>query len=305
MTGAMWLGWMLWAWPVVAGTPGDHVVARARGARGEVVITAARLEAYAVGRAGTPARELVRELVDFELLAAEAEARGYADDREVREQTEPALVLRFLMAEFEPTWTAATLPDEMVRASYAQNLRFFVRPALRRADHIIVTQGEGSRPEDPALDAQAAGLARKIYEAITADPPADADDFRARAEAFVAEGEPLGLTVRAESLGRFAEVGRYDKVFTQAVFQITQAGTVMEPFPTKFGHHIVRVDTIEEARDTPYEGASAELRQRIVPEVRTLKVRELTDELAQTYNARLNAAPLEQLAERRGVPEPE
>ncbi len=292
----------LLAWPLAPQTPDDHVVARAKGPDGApITITAERLRAYAVGREGEDPRALVQDLIDFELLAGAAARAGYADDPVVQEATRPAMVLRYLALDFEPTWVAETLPEELVRRSYDRNKGFFVRPPLRRADHIIVNEGRGQRPASAALDAAAAALAQRIHQDLKANPPADAEAFRARAEIYEGWAVEVGLHARAEALGLFARKGRYDQKFTAQVFEVDQPGTIMAPFDTPYGHHVVRVDAVEPARDVSFEEAQAELRPKIVDEVRTLKLRELTDQLARTYRAVLNPEPFEQLAERRGL----
>ncbi|MCB9535917.1 MAG: peptidyl-prolyl cis-trans isomerase [Myxococcales bacterium] len=304
MSPGVLLALLLLAWPLAPDTPDDHVVARATGPDGApITITAERLRAYAAGREGEDPRKLVQDLVDFELLAGAAARAGYADDPVVKEATRPALVLRYLSLDFEPTWVAETLPEDLVRTSYERNKGFFVRPPLRRADHIIVNEGRGQRSESPALDAAAATLAERIYRDLKANPPADAEAFRARADTYEGWATKVGLHARAEALGLFARKGRYDQKFTAQVFEVEEPGTIMAPFDTPYGHHVVRVDAVEPARNVTFEEAQAELRPKIVGEVRTLKLRELTDRLARTYRAVLNPEPLEQLAERRGLDE--
>lgn len=306
MSPAALLALLVLAWPVAPGTPDDHVVGRATAPDGApIAITAERLRAYAAGREGEDPRKLVQDLIDFELLAAAAARAGYADDQGVKEATRPALVLRYLVEAFEPTWVAETLPEELVRRSYERNKSFFVRPPLRRADHIIVNEGRGQRPESAALDAAAAAVAERIHQDLQARPPADAEAFRARAETYDAWAQESGLHARAEALGLFARKGRYDQKFTAQVFEVEQPGTILPPFDTPYGHHVVRVDGVEPARDVSFEEAQAELRPKIVDEVRALKLRELTDQLARTYRAVLNPEPLEQLAERRGLDDEE
>ncbi len=302
MSSAAFLALLVLAWPVAPGTPDAHVVARAKTPDGApITITAERLRAYAVGREDEDPRKLVQDLIDFELLAAAADRAGYADDPAVKEATRPALVLRYLAGDFEPTWVADTLPDDLVRQSYDRNKAFFVRPPLRRADHILVNEGRGQRPASTALAAAAAAVAERIYQDLQANPPADAEAFRARAEAYDAWAQEVGLHARAEALGLFARKGRYDQQFTAQVFEVEQPGTILPPFDTPYGHHVVRVDAVEPARDVSFQDAQVELRPKIVGEVRTLKLRELTDQLARAYRAVLNPEPLEQLAERRGL----
>jgi len=296
-----------------SGTPAadDAVVARAQGPRGPIVITAARLRAFVAARPDVAVETALQDLVDFELLAAEARAKGFAGGHEVRHARSQAMVTRYLLEVFERRWSPESLSAEEVKAAYERVKRAFVHPELRDANHILVSENL-KRPTEPAVEAQAKALAEKIYDAIAADMPTDGQAFLARAAPFVAEAEAAGLRIEPQALRRFAFRGRYAPAFTSPVFGVETAGTLMAPFPTQFGYHVVWLNEIIPARNDGFAAAEEEVRTRFAPVIRTREMRTLTDRLAGQYApitkapgvyGLMNLFPLQAVALRRGVPE--
>lgn len=285
-------------------------VATVEGPRGTFTIDEVRLRAYLAAHPERSPRQGLQDLIDFELLAAEAAAAGMAADPAVAAAGDRAAVAAWLAGDFEPRWRAETLPDEMVRRSYEQNRGFFDHPQLRTGDHILVTTPDSKRPED-ALDEAALALAERIAADLVADPPASGPEFRRRGQLYAEEARALGLEIKAQSLGKFARRGRYADEFEDAAFAIEAAGVPSAPFPSRFGWHIVRIDEIIPEKRQRFEEVEAELRVRIVPEVRQLEFLRLTEQLADALpplragaegvRALLDPLPLDAIAQRRGL----
>ncbi len=297
--------------PPAAAAAEDAVVARVQGPRGPIVITAARLRVFVAARPDVAVETALQDLVDFELLAAEARAKGLAEGHEVKHARAQAMVTRYLVEVFESRWSPDNLPPEEVKAAYERVKRAFVHPELRDANHILVSENL-KRPADPAQDARAKALAQKIYDAIAADLPVDGQAFLGRATPFLGEAEAVGLRIEPQALRRFAFRGRYAPGFTSPVFGVETAGTLMAPFPTKFGYHVVWLNEIIPARNDGFAAAEQELRTRFAPVIQKREMRDLTDRLAGQYPpinkapgvyGLMNLFPLQAVALRRGVPE--
>ena len=129
------------------------------------------------------------------------------------------------------------------------------------------------------------------------------EHFRGRVAARKAEAEQAGLMLDVQELGRFARKGAYVKAFTDPTFAVETANTATGAFQTQFGWHVAFVTGITPAQDQSCADASEEIRQRILPEVRKMKLRELTNQLADAGRALINPEPLGQLAARRGLEE--
>ncbi len=291
--------------PAMAAEP----VATVRGPHGVFTIEADRLQAYLERHPERTPRQALHDLIDFELLAAEARAAGLEAHPEVAAAGDRAAAAAWLRGTFEPTWTAEQLPEAMVRESYEKNRAFFDHPQLRRGAHILVT-GPGDRRPEGALDDAAQALAEQIRAALLADPPQSADAFRVAGAAFTAQAEAQGLAIKAQSLGTFSRRGRYADEFEDAAFAIEGVGVPSAPFPSRFGWHIVRLDEIIPEKRQSFEEAEAELRARIVPEVRRLQFLRLGDRLAQGLpplreapgvRGLIDPIPLDAVAVRRGL----
>ncbi len=79
---------------------------------------------------------------------------------------------------------------------------------------------------------------------------------------------------------------------------------------TQFGYHIVWLEKKVPALDRAFEEVEGEIRERVVPEVRQMKLVELTNRLAQTFPpisthpgvaGLLNLEPLQLLDMRKGL----
>lgn len=291
-------------WPFAGEVADDAVVARAVQGDLEIAITAGRLKAYAEAHPDRSPRALAQELVEFELLAAEARKQGLSESALVREAVARAMVRRMLIVDFEPAWSADRLPEEYVRRAYQQNIRRFVRPPLRVGDHLLATLNN-ARPSDPALDAGAKALMDAIRADLEQDPPADRVAFMDRAARFQPQAKALGITLRAEALGRFQREGQFVEPFAKAMFDLPAAGQMTAVFSTRFGWHIGRVDAIEAAVDQPFEAVEAELRGRVEPDVRKHEFARLTERLGRAVDALIDFGPLERQSARQGLDAPE
>ena len=289
----IWLGIVL-----VLAVPADtQVVARATGAGGPIEITAGRLKAYAKDNPSRSLHDLAIELVEFELLAAEAKTHKLSKEFAVRETTATALVQRYLRDDFAPRYSKDKISKALVEKAFQQNKGFYSHPELRDGDHILVTHN-GKMPKNSD---EAWTLIRRVYADLVADPPADREAFKARAKQYEADAEALGFEIRSESLGRFARKGRYDSKFTAPVFEVDQPGTLLEPFETKFGVHIFRLERAEAAESIPLEEVEDEIRERIAPDVQRREFQKLTNRLMKEYGVEFNLGPLEAFEARRDV----
>ncbi len=292
---------LLASWPFSREVPDDHVVASARGADGPISITAARLRAYAEHHRDRRPLDLVGELVEFELLAAEARHRGLTDGPEIQAAVDRAMVLRYLVETFEATWSAARIPKEYVEGAFQRNRAFYNHPALRRARHLVITDEAAKLPRDAPGEHDAKRLAEALAGSLRQDPPGSVEAFEARAKAFVPRAEAAGLLARVENLGRFPADGRYVPDFTRHVFEISTAGETTDAFRTDFGWHVVYVEEVIPEETNTVDDVEQEIRERIEPEVRAYELRKLTDRLATDLQALVNPEPLGQHEKRRGA----
>lgn len=111
-------------------------------------------------------RELLDQLVRFELLAHEADERGYDELPEVRRARKQIVIRRFLKREYEDRFAPEDVSDEDVRAYYEAHHDEFNKPAQVRISQILFTNE---------------ATARRVLRQLLASP-SDVRLFRALAE---------------------------------------------------------------------------------------------------------------------------
>jgi peptidyl-prolyl cis-trans isomerase C len=91
-----------------------------------------------------PARleEFVDNMIRFELLAREAERRGYGDNEIVQRSVGQNAVQQLIRREFDERITPEKIPAEDVRAYYDGHDDEFHRAEMLRASHILVAERE-------------------------------------------------------------------------------------------------------------------------------------------------------------------
>lgn len=108
---------------------------------GELADRLASQSPYLQARFESPERrkELLDNLVRYELLVYEAKRRGYDDDPEVVRARRNIMIQELIKQEVDQPLEANPVTDEEVQASYDVNPTEFDRPAQVRASHIFIT----------------------------------------------------------------------------------------------------------------------------------------------------------------------
>ena len=283
------LALVLASWPFQVDLGEETIVARADSPNGVIEISAGRLRAYAESQPTRSPKALALELVVFELLVQEATQRGLASAPSVQQSIDRAAVPLYLRRDFEPATTTETIPDALLKRSYDRNVSFFRHPELRSAEHLLVTD-KAKRPADPKIDAEARALSLRLLEDLHGQPPTNASEFEARQGAFADDAAALGLELRHETLPVFSKRGRLDPSFSDAVFLLPAVGGLSPVIETSFGFHVVRLASIDPARDLSFDDAKPELRDRLEAEYREVRLNAAVDALAKRYGVVKNIA---------------
>jgi peptidyl-prolyl cis-trans isomerase C len=276
----------------------ETVVASAPDVDGRVEITAERLARYCDANPGVSPREAAADLVVFELLAREAARRGLGATPDVRREVAAAAVPRYLVRHFEPDAGPASIPRAMLQRAYERNLGHFVRPETRRADHILIGTPEFRPFASPAQAEAARKFADRLAAQLAAHPPADAAAFRRAAEPLEAEVKASDLAIKVETLSPFAIDGPLVKPFSEAAFALKVPGAVSPPVTTDFGLHIIRLDAIEPALHRSLGDAETEIRERLLGDHRSQRLRQHTESLLDAVGVAVDPALLEEPGKR-------
>ncbi len=213
-------------------------------------------------------RELLDQMVRFELLAQEADARGFDDAPEVQRTRKQILIRRFLKQEYEDRIQPTDVTDEQVQAYYDANRAEFHQPEQVRISHIVF-----------AREADATRVLRQVQAS-----PSDVRLFRQLAEQF--DTDPT-------THDRFGDVGFFSRLeerradeptvpaeVATAAFSMESIGAV---FPTVIhsarGYEIIKLTGRRAALDRTLEEASRPIRMRLWRERREHEIEALVERL--------------------------
>jgi peptidyl-prolyl cis-trans isomerase C len=174
-------------------------------------------------------RELLDELVKFELLAAEAKKRGLDQSEDVQRTKRQLMVQQMMKAEFEDKVKLSDISDAEIKAYYDAHPEEFNKPAQVRASAIVV--------KDEAK-------ARKLLKQLK-DKPDDDALFRELA----AQNEDAQLRERAGDLQFFSQPSErapedpeLDPALAEAAFKLEKVGELApEPVKVADGWAIVKL----------------------------------------------------------------
>lgn len=223
----------------------------------------------------------LQQLIEVTLLAHQAEQRGFTEHPSALHARDLAAVRRLIVSDFENKHRIETLPDRYVQAAKASNIKHFRHPELRRAVHLLLKPLDSqSQAMTMAQAIDLAGVVEQVRVDLDRDPISSREGLSQRLERF-RQWMPEGYEVIYESLGRFAREGRFHRDFTEACFEAKQLPGLIGPVQTPFGFHFIWLEEIIPALDTPEEEIDAEVKRRILPEVRTYEWRQLLTQLLQ------------------------
>lgn len=196
-------------------------------------------------------KDLLGKTVRFELLANEAERRGYAANASVQETVKQNSVQHLMKTELDDKITLEQVPAEDVTKYYDQNIAEFVRPAVRRVSHVMFATVEDARA---ALDEARAADMRQFRELARGKSIDEQTNTR---------GGDLGYfdvkgTPREEGAALVPEP------IVKAAFALQNVGDVApEPVKLAGGFSLVKLTGQRPASSRTLEDAEATIRSRL------------------------------------------
>jgi peptidyl-prolyl cis-trans isomerase C len=220
------------------------------------------------------------------LLLQEAMKSGFDKRPEVKEAIDAARESALFDRYVKEVVSQQIVTDDMVRKYYDDHHDEFNEPEQVKAYHIIVMyNGTGPKPKTKEeAQAEIQKIAKDLRDRASGwTNIAPAQQAHAMLSAFNDAAKQYsedGTASHGGDLGWF-ERGKMDKTFEDVAFGL-KPGTMSDPFETRFGYHIVFVESRKDARVTPYEEAKRSIRDKLIGEhtgdiMQT--VQRLTDEL--------------------------
>ncbi len=206
-------------------------------------------------------KELLENVVRFEVLAAEARRRGYGRDPDVQLVAKQALVAQFEKQEITDKVRPEDVAAADIEAYYRDHRNDFMRPEQVRASQILVRD----KAKAEAVAREAKGLApgnAKGFAELVARHSED-EDSKAR------QGD-LMLLDRSTT--------RVPRQVVDAAFALEKVGEIVGPVASEAGFHVLRLTERQPAAPRTLAEASPDIRRRLADELRAKRRRELVDE---------------------------
>lgn len=216
-------------------------------------------------------REFVQQMIRFELLAAEAERRGYGDNDAVVRSVKQNSVQALIRQEFDERITPESLPESDVEAYYESHEAEFHRDEMVRASHILLADRE-----------RAAQLAAELREG-------DARAFRQAAREHSIDRE---TKLRGGDLRYFNDEGRafnardaeVDQNIVAAAFRLREVGDVVsEPVQVGENWSIIKLTGRRPAEHRSLEDSAQGIRLRLWRERRQQAIEDFVRGLRERY----------------------
>lgn len=237
-------------------------------------------------------RSFLERIVRTELLAREAQRKGYAEDPDVQRQHKRNLVAVFVQKEFEEAQQKQPVADEAIKAFYQAHLGEYVKPGRTRVAHLFFE----APATDPAARAGKRAAAEKALAEALRLEPVDYAAFGQLARelsedaASKAEGGDLRFLTLEELTARAgAEVA-------EAAFALQGPGEVLRKLvETPKGFHVVKMLGRENPLDLKLEEVRDAVKSRIVFERRSESYQRFLAEIEKQAGLKIDTARLNEL----------
>jgi peptidyl-prolyl cis-trans isomerase C len=200
-------------------------------------------------------KEFLDNLIRFEVMAAEAQKRGYDKDPEVIRVMKQQMISKFLQKDFESKLKVEDVPDAEVEKYYASHPEEFNRKDEVRVSQILL--------KDKAKADKVAAEVR----ALPKGPTADQKPFR---DLVTKYSEDEDSKQRAGDLTFFDKDSvAYPKPLVDAAFKLAEVGDVAGPIKSDKGFHIIKLTQKKPGFTRPLAEVKRQIQQRLFRDLRT------------------------------------
>jgi peptidyl-prolyl cis-trans isomerase C len=202
-------------------------------------------------------KEFLDSLIRFEVMANEAERRGYDKDPEVVRVMKQQMISKFLQKDFESKLKVEDVPDAQVEKYYKEHPAEFNQKDEVRVGEIVTKEK---------------GKADKAYAEAKALPKAAAavGDQKGFKDVVTKYSEDEEGKTRAGDLGFMdKESTRQPKAVVEAAFKLAEVGDVAAPIKTDKGWVVLRLTQKRPGFSRPLTEVKRQIQQRLFRDMRT------------------------------------
>jgi len=261
---------------------------------GEFAAQIAEKSPYLRARYASPERrrELLDELVKFELLAKEASRRGLDKSEEVERAKKQVMVQQMMKAEFEDKVKLSDITDQEIEAYYKAHPEEFNKPAQVRASQIVVRdEAKAKRLIKQVQENSDEARFRQLVSELSEDP-----ETKARGGDLQFFSKPAERTPTDPPL---------PDAVAEAAFTLEKPGDVYPtPVKTPQGFHVVRLTSKRKALSRTLDHARRMIQNKLWRERREVAVNSFMATLRERAKVEENVALLDQLHIDASAPAP-
>jgi peptidyl-prolyl cis-trans isomerase C len=197
-------------------------------------------------------KDFLDTLVRFEVLAKEAQKRGYDQDAEVVRTMKQVMIQKLLKDEFETKLKPEDIPEDELKKFYEAHSSDYNKPEEVRVSVIVV--------KDKAK-------AQKVL--AEAKLPANADN-KAFRDLVTKYSEDADSKTRGGDLRFFAADGKgIPPEVVKASFELKNQGDLGGPVATASGFYIIKQTGLRKAINKPFEEVKRQIQNRLYRDKRT------------------------------------
>lgn len=238
-------------------------------------------------------KELLKSMIDMQLLADEARKAGLDKDPIVTEEVRQVLVSWMRGKLLEGLPAPANIPEPELRAFYDAHIDEYREPERRRVAQIVckdeATAKKAFEEAKGITPTQWGGLVKKYSE----DKPGPT-------EAPEMSGD-LGFVTAPTDTHAQPNPKATSEVRT-AAFAIATVGTVSAPFKDVNGWHVLRLVSKNEARDQSFADVERTIRVRVLQEKRIAREKALIEETKKALKIEIDETTLAAIAADLALP---
>lgn len=220
-------------------------------------------------------KDMLDNLIRVEVMAKEAEKRGYDQDPEVVRVKKQQMISKFLQKEFESKLRVEDVPDADVQKYYGEHPEEFNRPDEVRVSQILLK--DKPRADKVAAEARAADKNDpKVFRELVTKYSED-EDSKPR-------GGDLTSFDRASTI--------YPKPVIDAAFALKEVGDVSAPVKSDKGYHVLRLTQKRPGFSRPLPEVKRQIQQRLFRDMRTKALDAFVADLKKKYSVTVDEANL-------------
>jgi peptidyl-prolyl cis-trans isomerase C len=206
-------------------------------------------------------------MIQFEILAQEAQRRGLDRDPEVVLEMKQAMVRR-MMADELSREAMGEVPEEELRAWYEEHKGDYVRPAKVRASQIV-------QPDEASLRK----VLKELQKAFKEDPSHKRRIFALKAKAVSTDKTTSKLGGDMRFFAHPKDGGTVSKEVADVAFALKDVGQLSEPFKSDKGWHVLMLTARKQRYERTFEDVKRSIANRLLRERRSLREQKFVDDV--------------------------